>query len=61
MLIACLSRLSTATAWRLASMSMCAAHSADLLVRGGTSIPVGSLAGFEVVVLNGPALLRIPV
>jgi len=36
-------------------------HPADLLVRGGTSIPVASLAGFEVVLLNRPALLRIPV
>jgi Putative zinc-finger len=36
-------------------------HPAHLLVQGGTSIPVPGLARFDVVVVNGPTLLSIPV
>jgi len=36
-------------------------HPAHLLVQGGTAIPLGSLAGFDVIVVRGPTLLTIPV
>jgi len=36
-------------------------HPAHLLVQGGTSIPVAGLVRFDVVVVNGPTLLSIPV
>lgn len=36
-------------------------HSAHLLVQGGTSIPLASLASFNVIVVNGKTLLSIPV
>ena len=36
-------------------------HPAHLLVQGGTAIPVAGLARFDVVVVNGPTLLSIPV
>jgi hypothetical protein len=36
-------------------------HPAHLLVQGGTSIPLASLASFDVIVVNGKTLLSIPV
>jgi Putative zinc-finger len=36
-------------------------HPAHLLVQGGTAIALGDLARFEVIVVNGPVLLNIPV
>ena len=36
-------------------------HPAHLLVQGGTAFPVPGLARFDVVVVNGPILLSIPV
>jgi len=36
-------------------------HPAPLLVQGGTAIDLGSLARFEVTVVNGRTLLTIPV
>jgi hypothetical protein len=36
-------------------------HPAHLLVQGGTAIPMAGLARFDVVVVNGPTLLSIPV
>lgn len=36
-------------------------HPAHLLVQGGTAISLASLARFEVIVVNGPTLLTIPV
>jgi len=36
-------------------------HPAHLLVQGGTAISLGHLARFEVIVVNGPTLLTIPV
>lgn len=36
-------------------------HPAHLLVQGGTSIPIGNLSRFDVVVVNGATLLSIPV
>lgn len=36
-------------------------HQAHLLVEGGTAIALGDLARFEVIVVNGPVLLTIPV
>ncbi len=38
-----------------------AGHPAPLLVQGGTAIPVANLARFDVIVVNGPTLLSIPV
>ena len=38
-----------------------AGHPAHLLVQGGTAISLGDLARFEVIVVNGPTLLTIPV
>lgn len=36
-------------------------HPAHLVIEGGTAIPLGDLARFEVVVVNGQTLLTIPV
>jgi Putative zinc-finger len=36
-------------------------HRAHLLVQGGTAMPLSSLAAFDVIVVNGPTLLSIPV
>jgi anti-sigma factor RsiW len=36
-------------------------HPAHLLVPGGTAIPLSNLAGFKVIIVNGPTLLTIPV
>jgi Putative zinc-finger len=36
-------------------------HPAHLLVQGGTSIPLSGLSRFDVVVVNGPTLVSIPV
>jgi hypothetical protein len=36
-------------------------HAADLLVAGSTAIPLEKLARFDVIVVNGPTLLSIPV
>jgi len=36
-------------------------HPAHLLVQGGTAFPAGSIARFDVVVVNGPTILSIPV
>jgi hypothetical protein len=36
-------------------------HPAHLLVQGGTAIPLTSLTGFKVIIVNGPTLLTIPV
>jgi len=36
-------------------------HPAHLLVQGGTAIPLSTLARFEVIIINGPTLLTIPV
>jgi hypothetical protein len=38
-----------------------AGHPAHLLVAGGTAIPLASLASFDVIVVNGPTLVSIPV
>lgn len=38
-----------------------AGHPAHLLVQGGTAIPLASLARFDVIVVNGPTLVSIPV
>ncbi len=37
------------------------AHPAGLLAQGGSAIPLGSLARFEVRVVSGETLLTIPV
>jgi hypothetical protein len=36
-------------------------HPAHLLVQGGTAIPLGNLARFEVTIVDGPTLLTVPV
>jgi hypothetical protein len=36
-------------------------HPAHLLVQGGTAIPLKNLSRFDVIVVNGPTLLSIPV
>lgn len=36
-------------------------HPAHLVIQGGTAIPLGNLAHFKVVIINGPTLVTIPV